>query len=50
MAEWHRDNVEELHLPELYDIDGVVTVFKEAGFDAVRFADARPIRRHHQNA
>jgi len=34
MAEWHRANVEELHLPELYDIDEVVTVFKEAGFDA----------------
>src|SRR5271166_5652960 len=34
MAEWHHANVEELHLPELYDIDGVVTVFKEAGFDA----------------
>ena len=34
MAEWHHANVEELHLPELYDIDEVVTVFKEAGFDA----------------
>ena len=34
MAEWHRANFEELHLPELYDIDEVVTVFKDAGFDA----------------
>ncbi len=32
MAEWHRANVEELHLPELYDIDDVVAVFKAAGF------------------
>jgi len=34
MAEWHRANVKELHLPELYDIDEVVAVFKAAGFDA----------------
>jgi SAM-dependent methyltransferase len=34
MAEWHAGNVEELHLPELYDIDEVVAVFKAAGFDA----------------
>jgi SAM-dependent methyltransferase len=34
MAEWHRANVEELHLPELYDIDQVVAAFKAAGFDA----------------
>lgn len=34
MAEWHRANVEELHLPELYDIDEVVAVFAAAGFDA----------------
>ena len=34
MVEWHRANVEELHLPELYDIDEVVAVFKAAGFDA----------------
>ena len=34
MIEWYRDNVEELQLPELYDIDEVVTVFKAAGFDA----------------
>jgi len=34
MAEWHRANVEELHLPELYDVDEVVTVFEAVGFDA----------------
>jgi SAM-dependent methyltransferase len=34
MAEWHRANVEELQLPELYDIDDVVAIFKAAGFDA----------------
>ncbi len=34
MAEWHRANVEELHLPELYDIDEVVAVFEAAGFHA----------------
>ena len=34
MAEWHRDNAEELHLPELYDVDDVVAVFRAAGFDA----------------
>ena len=34
MTEWHRDNVEELRLPKLYDIDNVVAIFKAAGFDA----------------
>ncbi|MGI8756634.1 MAG: class I SAM-dependent methyltransferase [Acidimicrobiales bacterium] len=34
MAEWHRANVEELRLPELYDIDEVVAVFEAAGFHA----------------
>ena len=34
MAEWHRANADELHLPELYDIDEVVTVFEAAGFHA----------------
>ncbi len=34
MAEWHRANVEQLHLPELYDIDEVVAVFEAAGFHA----------------
>ena len=34
MVEWHHANVEELHLPELYDIDEVVAVFEDAGFDA----------------
>lgn len=34
MAEWHRANAEELHLPELYDIDEVVAVFEGTGFDA----------------
>jgi SAM-dependent methyltransferase len=34
MTEWHRANVEALHLPELYDIDEVVAVFEAAGFDA----------------
>lgn len=34
MAEWHRANAAELHLPELYDVDDVVAVFEGAGFDA----------------
>ena len=34
MAEWHRANVEQLQLPELYDIDDVVATFQAAGFDA----------------
>ena len=34
MADWHRANAEELHLPELYDIDDVVAVFEAAGFHA----------------
>ncbi len=34
MAEWHRANAEELHLPELHDIDEVVAVFEAAGFHA----------------
>jgi len=34
LAEWHRANVEALHLPVLYDIDDVVAVFEAAGFDA----------------
>ena len=42
MAEWHRANVEELHLPELYDIDEVVAVFEAAGFDAA--AARLPVR------
>ncbi|MGO9793143.1 MAG: hypothetical protein ACLP8S_27565 [Solirubrobacteraceae bacterium] len=34
MAEWHRANAEELHLPKLHDIDEVVAVFEAAGFEA----------------
>jgi len=34
MAEWHSANVEDLGLPELYDIDDVVATFRGAGFDA----------------
>jgi SAM-dependent methyltransferase len=43
MAEWHRANVEELHLPKLYEIDEVAAAFEETGFDvaagrlAIRF-------------
>lgn len=54
MAEWHRGNVEELHLPELYDIDEVVAVFKEAGFDAaasrlaIRFVPTAGRGHHHR--
>src|SRR5262249_22091857 len=46
MAEWHRGNAEELHLPEPYDIDEVIAAFERAGFDgaaarlAVRFVPA----------
>jgi SAM-dependent methyltransferase len=49
MAEWHRASAAELHLPPLYAIDDVVTVFEQAGFDAaasrlaVRFV---PVRGH----
>src|SRR5262249_20535647 len=32
MAEWHRAHIEDLDLPELYDIDEVVTAFEAAGF------------------
>jgi SAM-dependent methyltransferase len=34
MAEWHSANVEELRLPQLYEIDDVVATFRTAGFDA----------------
>jgi SAM-dependent methyltransferase len=34
MAEWHRANASELHLPELYDIDDVIAAFRSVGFDA----------------
>jgi SAM-dependent methyltransferase len=46
MAKWHAANAEELRLPELYDIDDVITVFQAAGFDgaasrlAMRFVPA----------
>ena len=46
MAEWHHANADELHLPELYDVDDVVAIFEAAGFDAaaarlsVRFVPA----------
>jgi SAM-dependent methyltransferase len=49
MAEWHRAAARELHLPALYDIDAVVSVFEHAGFDAaasrlaMRFV---PVRGH----
>ena len=33
MADWHRDNAEELQLPKLYSIDEVAGVFGAAGFD-----------------
>jgi SAM-dependent methyltransferase len=33
MAAWHRANAEQLHLPQLYDINEVVAVFQAAGFD-----------------
>ena len=52
MAEWQRANVEELHLPKLYDIDEVVAAFTAAGFDAaaarlaIRFVPT-PGREHH---
>jgi SAM-dependent methyltransferase len=34
MAEWHAANVDELRLPQLYDINDVVATFRAAGFDA----------------
>ena len=55
MTEWHRDNAQQLHLPELYDIDEVIAVFEGAGFDgaaarlAVRFLPAAT-RGHHSHA
>jgi SAM-dependent methyltransferase len=45
MVSWHRDNLDDLHLPEINDID-VVAVFDAAGFEAaaarlaVRFVPA----------
>jgi SAM-dependent methyltransferase len=46
MVKWHRDNAEALHIPPLNDIDDVISVFEEAGFEAaaarlaVRFVPA----------
>ncbi len=54
MAEWHAANVEELHLPELYDIDEVISVFEAAGFHAaaarlaIRFVPASGHGHHGQ--
>jgi len=54
-VEWHRGNAQELHLPELYDIDEVIAVFEGAGFDgaaarlAVRFVPAAT-HGHHSHA
>jgi SAM-dependent methyltransferase len=31
MADWHRANADELHLPKLYDIDEVIAAFTAAG-------------------
>jgi hypothetical protein len=50
---WHRANVEELQLPELYDLDDVVAAFDNAGFEtavarlAVRFVPTSG--RHHKH-
>ena len=33
MVDWHRANVEALHLPKLYDVDEVAGVFAAAGFE-----------------
>jgi SAM-dependent methyltransferase len=34
MVEWHAANKQELHLPELRDIDDVMDTFRAAGFEA----------------
>lgn len=34
LAEWHAANADKMHLPQLYEIDDVVTTFRTAGFDA----------------
>jgi SAM-dependent methyltransferase len=34
MVQWHSANVDELHLPKLYDVDQVMATFRAAGFDA----------------
>jgi SAM-dependent methyltransferase len=34
MEEWHRANAAELELPQLYEIDDLIAVFRGAGFDA----------------
>ena len=34
MAKWHRASVDELDLPQLYDVEDVIAVFTAAGFDA----------------
>jgi SAM-dependent methyltransferase len=34
MAQWHRASARELRLPRLYDIDQVIAVFQDAGFEA----------------
>jgi SAM-dependent methyltransferase len=52
MAEWHSANAAELGLPQLYEIDDVVTTFRRAGFDvslarlAVKFV---PVAGHGHN-
>jgi SAM-dependent methyltransferase len=46
MVKWHRENADALDLPALNDIDGLVSVFEAAGFEAaaarlaVRFVPA----------
>jgi SAM-dependent methyltransferase len=53
MTEWHSASVEELRLPQLYDIDDVVDTFSRVGFDAslarlaMRFVPAADHGHHH---
>jgi hypothetical protein len=52
MAKWHSANAVELGLPQLYEVDDVVTTFRTAGFEvsAARLAvNFVPAAGHGQN-
>ena len=55
MAEWHASATDELSLPKLYDLDEVVAVFDDAGFDVsvaaleLRFVPVTGVRGGHEH-
>jgi SAM-dependent methyltransferase len=52
MVQWHAAHRQELGLPPLYDVDDVISIFGQAGFEAsvarlaIRFV---PVTGHHQD-